>query len=99
MFLRIAIVCICGYLGGRLAARNRVFPAVGVILGILFGLLPPVISIPILLTMVALAGLSRRETEASMERFNCPECGREVAATAWVCPRCGHHFRSRQLAP
>jgi hypothetical protein len=86
-----------GYAGGVVAARKGYSTRWGVLLAILFG--------PFALLVTALLpstgeGRVQEEYERKLiaeaaeasNRRTCPQCGREVAGTTQVCPRCNTRF-------
>jgi ribosomal protein S27AE len=111
MVIRIGLLCLFGYFGGRVAAHKGYAPVSGVVAGILLGLFPLFLGILAFLAVVALLPRTRngrahstleaqlnREAAVAEKRQRCPECGREVSLSAWVCPRCSYHFQTEQKA-
>ena len=97
---KIIIWCVLGYCGGWLFAKKGYSPTIGMAVGILLG--------PIALAICAILPRSRegREQAALEKRIaietatqnslkRCPQCGRDLAFSARVCPRCEHRFENR----
>lgn len=97
ILVQIAVWCALGFAGGWIAARKGYPPNMGILLAILFG--------PIALVVCALLPLSEAgQEQAEIERQiyqdsvgqdrlkHCPTCGREVAFSSRVCPRCEYRF-------
>ncbi len=86
-----------GYVGGCLAARKGYSPHEAVLYTIIFG--PFALAVYALLPMTE-AGREQAEVERQIARDSmhrdrlksCPNCGREVAFTCRICPRCEHRF-------
>jgi hypothetical protein len=106
MFLlpQLLLCCALGYAGGRLVARRGYPPIIGIMAGALSGGAPLILA-PVTFAILALlprtaearrlAQLDREtdfEASSDSRRQNCPKCGREVSANAYVCPVCEFHF-------
>jgi hypothetical protein len=93
----ILIWCALGYAGGWIAARKGYSPRLGVIVAVLFG---PIALIVCALLPMTEAGREQAEMEREISQDNiyhnrlkkCPNCGRDIAFTCRVCPRCEHRF-------
>ena len=97
ILLQILLWCALGYAGGWIAARKGYPPRMGVILAIIFG---PIALVVCALLPMTEAGREQAEIERQISKDRiyqdrlkrCPNCGREVAFTCRVCPRCEHRF-------
>jgi hypothetical protein len=97
LLIQIFIWGMLGYVGGTIAARKGYPPIWGVILGILLGPIGLLVGLLLPLTQSG-REQAELEREINLDRVHekrlkpCPQCGRDVAFTCLVCPRCDHRF-------
>jgi hypothetical protein len=96
----VATWCVCGYVLARVAVRRGYPPWLGFLVMIILGPLGVFVLLILPKTRDARVqdDLERQldlESKELQRRQPCPKCGREVALSTIVCPRCEHRFTGK----